>query len=72
LILRPAATSGRSDRREKARNPSVEGFNVGINSGPAAGHTVPHAHVHLIPRRVGDVENARGGVRGTIPGKANY
>ena len=53
-------------------NPLVEAFNVGVNSGPAAGQTVPHAHVHVIPRRTGDVENPRGGVRGTIPGKADY
>ena len=43
---------------------SVTGFNVGMNSGEAAGQTVFHCHVHLIPRRKGDVENPRGGVRG--------
>jgi diadenosine tetraphosphate (Ap4A) HIT family hydrolase len=51
---------------------SVAGFNIGINCGEAAGQTVLHAHVHLIPRRVGDVAEPRGGVRGVIPGKANY
>ncbi len=45
---------------------------VGMNSGEVAGQTVFHAHVHLIPRREGDVENPRGGVRGVIPGKAAY
>jgi diadenosine tetraphosphate (Ap4A) HIT family hydrolase len=51
---------------------AVEGFNVGVNSGTTAGQTVLHCHVHLIPRRTGDVENPRGGVRATIPGKADY
>lgn len=54
------------------RDRSVGGFNIGANSGNSAGQTVGHAHVHLIPRRVGDVENPRGGVRGVIPGKADY
>jgi diadenosine tetraphosphate (Ap4A) HIT family hydrolase len=43
--------------------------NIGIDSGEAAGQTVPHCHVHLILWRLGDVENARGGVRGVVPGK---
>jgi ATP adenylyltransferase len=51
---------------------SVSGFNIGINSGEDAGQTVFHCHVHLIPRRKGDVENPRGGVRGIIPGKQDY
>ena len=51
---------------------TVAGFNVGINDGDAAGQTVFHCHVHLIPRRVGDTEVPRGGVRGVIPGKAPY
>jgi ATP adenylyltransferase len=46
--------------------------NVGINCGEAAGQTVMHAHVHLIPRRAGDVIDPRGGVRGVIPARANY
>jgi diadenosine tetraphosphate (Ap4A) HIT family hydrolase len=50
----------------------VEGFNVGVNDGEVAGQSVPHVHVHLIPRRRGDVENPRGGVRGVIPMKASY
>lgn len=50
----------------------VDGFNVGVNVGEAAGQTVPHAHMHIIPRRVGDVENPRGGVRNVIPGKGDY
>jgi len=49
-----------------------EAVNIGINDGPAAGQTVPHLHVHIIPRRAGDVDDPRGGVRGIIPGKAQY
>lgn len=53
-------------------DPSIEGFNLGINDGPAAGQTIFHVHVHLIPRRRGDVRRPRGGVRGVIPGKRDY
>jgi diadenosine tetraphosphate (Ap4A) HIT family hydrolase len=49
-----------------------DGFNIGINSGEPAGQTVPHAHIHIIPRYNGDMENPRGGVRGVIPGKMSY
>jgi diadenosine tetraphosphate (Ap4A) HIT family hydrolase len=49
-----------------------DGFNAGINDGTAAGQTVMHAHVHVIPRREGDVADPRGGVRWIIPGKAAY
>ena len=49
-----------------------DGFNVGTNVGTAAGQTVPHVHIHLIPRYAGDVENPRGGVRHVIPGKGDY
>ena len=48
------------------------GFNIGFNSGEAAGQTVAWPHVHLIPRRQGDVEDPVGGIRNTIPGKGNY
>jgi len=54
------------------RDPDVAGFNIGINVGTAAGQTVMHCHIHLIPRRRGDVPNPRGGVRAVIPGKADY
>lgn len=54
------------------RDPTVSGFNVGMNSGADAGQTIFHCHIHLIPRRKGDVENPRGGVRHTIPGKGHY
>jgi ATP adenylyltransferase len=56
----------------QASDPSVCGFNVGVNAGEAAGQTVMHCHVHLIPRRIGDVEAPRGGVRHLIPGKGDY
>jgi diadenosine tetraphosphate (Ap4A) HIT family hydrolase len=49
-----------------------DGFNIGINVGEVAGQTVPHVHVHLIPRYRGDVANPRGGVRGVIPDRQNY
>lgn len=49
-----------------------DGFNVGINIGTAAGQTVPHLHIHVIPRYQGDVADPRGGVRYVIPEKANY
>jgi diadenosine tetraphosphate (Ap4A) HIT family hydrolase len=49
-----------------------QGFNVGVNCGDAAGQTVFHAHIHVIPRYTGDVPNPRGGVRNIIPGKGNY
>jgi diadenosine tetraphosphate (Ap4A) HIT family hydrolase len=49
-----------------------DGFNVGVNDGPAAGQTVPHAHVLVIPRLAGDVADPRGGVRWVLPSKARY
>ena len=49
-----------------------DGYNIGINAGEAAGQTVMHLHVHLIPRFRGDVDDPRGGVRHVIPGKGNY
>lgn len=46
----------------------VEDFNIGVNDGRAAGRTVDHLHIHLIPRRLGDVEDPRGGIRNLMPG----
>ena len=51
---------------------TIKGFNIGINDGVDAGQTIMHFHAHLIPRRTGDVQNPRGGVRGIIPEKQNY
>ncbi|NDB70090.1 MAG: HIT domain-containing protein [Methylocystaceae bacterium] len=53
-------------------DPTVTAFNVGINAGADAGQTIFHCHMHLIPRRKGDVEEPRGGVRGVIPAKQKY
>ena len=53
-------------------DPSVSAFNIGINDGPDAGRSVDHLHIHLIPRRKGDMDNPRGGVRGVIPEKQKY
>jgi diadenosine tetraphosphate (Ap4A) HIT family hydrolase len=55
---------------EKHRRP--DGYNIGINCGPAAGQTIFHLHIHLIPRYSGDVEDPRGGVRRVISENANY
>ena len=51
---------------------SSDAFNIGINDGAAAGQTVPHLHIHLIPRYAGDAEDPRGGVRWIMPEKAPY
>ena len=49
-----------------------DGYNIGMNCGQIAGQTVPHAHIHVIPRYTNDVDNPRGGVRGVIPDKQQY
>jgi len=59
-------------RQIQEAEPEVCGFNVGINNGEAAGQTIEHCHVHLIPRRRGDVEKPKGGIRNVIPGKGPY
>lgn len=51
---------------------SVSSFNIGFNEGPAAGQTIGHFHIHVIPRRSGDMDDPRGGVRHVIPDKGNY
>jgi diadenosine tetraphosphate (Ap4A) HIT family hydrolase/5-methylcytosine-specific restriction endonuclease McrA len=53
-------------------DPTITGFNIGVNCGESAGQTIYHCHVHLIPRRDGDVPKPRGGVRHVIPGKGDY
>ena len=69
-----AAVELLKQRREQlsAQDASITGWNVGLNSGEAAGQTVLHAHWHLIPRRQGDCEQPRGGVRGVIAGRQSY
>jgi ATP adenylyltransferase len=59
-------------KETQAKDTSVQGFNLGINDGQAAGQTIPHVHIHMIPRRTGDVPQPEGGVRGVIPGRARY
>ncbi|ABI68314.1 HIT family protein [Syntrophomonas wolfei] len=49
-----------------------DGYNIGVNCGDAAGQTIMHLHIHLIPRYQGDIDNPRGGVRGVIPDKRMY
>jgi len=56
----------------QVQGPTRHAWNIGINDGPAAGQTVPHLHIHLIPRYAGDVEDPRGGVRWVVAGKARY
>lgn len=51
---------------------SPDGYNIGINVGEAAGQTIMHLHIHLIPRHRGDCTNPRGGVRGVIPARQSY
>ena len=55
-----------------SRDINVKGFNIGTNAGKIAGQSIMHCHIHLIPRRKGDVDNPQGGVRGVIPSKQHY
>ncbi|MCB1615498.1 MAG: HIT family protein [Pseudomonadales bacterium] len=57
---------------EEKQNRKPHSYNIGINDGPEAGQTVPHCHLHLIPRYRSDVKDPRGGVRWVIPDKADY
>jgi len=59
-------------RRIVVEKHGPDAFNLGINDGSAAGQTVPHVHLHLIPRYAGDVRDPRGGVRWIIPDRAAY
>ena len=54
------------------KDPSVKGFNLGTNIGEVSGQSILHCHIHLIPRREGDVDNPQGGVRSVIPNKQHY
>ena len=58
-----------SELRERLR---PDAYTIGINDGPAAGQSIPHVHIHLIPRFHGDRDNPRGGVRWVLPDKADY
>ena len=59
-------------RRVLKKKYRPDGFNIGVNEGRAAGQTIAHAHVHVIPRYAGDVPDPAGGIRCVIPGKAKY
>lgn len=63
------AAQGREMVEEKYQ---PDGYNIGINVGKWAGQSIPHLHIHVIPRYRGDVENPKGGVRGVIPHKKLY
>lgn len=66
--FRAARDAGESLRRDG----EIDGYNIGLNQGVAAGQTVLYPHVHLIPRMSNDCADPTGGVRGVIPGQANY
>jgi diadenosine tetraphosphate (Ap4A) HIT family hydrolase len=55
-----------------AKDKTVKAFNIGTNAGKISGQSIMHCHIHLIPRREGDVENPQGGVRSVIPKKQHY
>ena len=55
-----------------AKDKTVKAFNIGTNAGKMSGQSIMHCHIHLIPRREGDVENSQGGVRSVIPKKQHY
>lgn len=75
---RTSAAEARCRQRKQVRevteneDAAIKGFNIGVNNGETAGQPVFHCHIHLIPRRPGDVENPRGGIRGVVPGKQKY
>ena len=55
-----------------AKDKTVKAFNIGTNAGKISGQSIMHCHIHLIPRREGDVENPQGGVRSVLPKKQHY
>ena len=59
-------------KKIEIKDPKVKGFNMGTNVGEISGQSILHCHIHLIPRRVGDVDNPQGGVRSVIPSKQHY
>jgi len=71
-VLMDAFESAITDGMRMVREGQCDGFNVGFNYGTPAGQTVPWPHVHLIPRRKGDMEDPTGGVRHVIPERGNY
>lgn len=71
-VLRDAFDDAVRYGKSMIENGECDGFNIGLNFGETAGQTVMWPHIHMIPRRKGDVEDPIGGVRNTIPGKGNY
>ena len=71
-VLKEAFDDAFNHGKRMVESGEWDGFNIGMNYGEAAGQTVAWPHIHLIPRRYGDVEDPVGGVRNTIPGKGNY
>ena len=73
-IMEKAAILGAIEeaKKELDKEFSPAGYNIGVNDGPAAGQTIPHVHIHLIPRYEGDTEDPRGGVRWVFPERARY
>jgi diadenosine tetraphosphate (Ap4A) HIT family hydrolase len=71
-VLKDAFEDAVRHGQAKVESKEWDGFNIGMNYNQCAGQTVPWPHIHLIPRRNGDVEDPVGGVRNTIPGKGNY
>ena len=61
-----------SKNKIEQEDQTIEGFHIGSNTGKAAGQSINHCHIHLIPRRKGDVENPQGGIRGVISSKQHY
>jgi diadenosine tetraphosphate (Ap4A) HIT family hydrolase len=72
MLINQCLTDALRDGQAMVAAGECDGFNIGMNWGTAAGQTVMWPHIHLIPRRHGDVEDPVGGVRNTIPGKGNY
>lgn len=72
LMIHRALADAQMDGDLMVSQGQCDGYNIGLNQGKAAGQTVMYPHVHLIPRRSGDCADPVGGVRGVIPGQANY
>jgi len=70
--LAEATDAARAAILARHQRPTPDGFNLGVNAGEAAGQTVRHVHLHVIPRYAGDVADPRGGVRWVLPERADY
>ena len=71
-VIKEALASALFEGNRMVDAGECDAFNVGLNIGKAAGQTVMYPHIHMIPRRAGDMEDPRGGVRHVIPEKGNY